>query len=342
MDLWLQGPGDGVDGEGINATGGNVLKQLLLLRVNVHGFRAALVNTGSFDWGHDQNIIVDCDLSENGYSTGGGLVYLGGSRTAFLGNNVSTVQRSGEHCLRIWYLNKGVLNHNVARDPKPTKQSLKLHAALGEPGASEYIVISGNTFRGDKWPVTIGPESSHNDQRIREILFSGNTIEPVSRTVTGLIVNAQDVTVRNNCFLGTAAFPAVRVFRRGDCSVQCEPPPARVDVYNNSAYTGDAAIAYRFVNVGVGYADIVVRNNLASAPNATGAQVIEGTPTRADHNLLTDQPGYLAPNAGDLSLIDGSEAIDAGVQLDGVTVDLRGTSRPQGAAVDIGAFEHIP
>lgn len=44
--------------------------------------------------------------------------------------------------------------------------------------------------------------------------------------------------------------------------------------------------------------------------------------------------------ATDLSLAAGSLAIDAGSATDAPATDLAGTARPQGAAVDIGAYEH--
>jgi MYXO-CTERM domain-containing protein len=49
---------------------------------------------------------------------------------------------------------------------------------------------------------------------------------------------------------------------------------------------------------------------------------------------------FADPGAGDLALRAGSPAIDRGV-VDGAPADdVAGTSRPQGAAIDIGAYEH--
>jgi predicted outer membrane repeat protein len=62
-------------------------------------------------------------------------------------------------------------------------------------------------------------------------------------------------------------------------------------------------------------------------------------------NVLTADPkiGQLADNGGatpTVALLAGSSAINAGVDY-GVTTDQRGVARPQGAGVDIGAFEYV-
>ena len=55
-------------------------------------------------------------------------------------------------------------------------------------------------------------------------------------------------------------------------------------------------------------------------------------------NLLNTNPLLVSP-PGDFRLQSGSPAINAGETLASVTVDHVGTSRPQGGAHDIGAYE---
>ena len=78
----------------------------------------------------------------------------------------------------------------------------------------------------------------------------------------------------------------------------------------------------------------VVRNNLTSA-----LSVSDGV--EADHNLIVKDPQALFVDlaAYDLRLRNGSEAIDAGSSELAPARDAAGTSRPQGSAIDIGAYE---
>ena len=64
---------------------------------------------------------------------------------------------------------------------------------------------------------------------------------------------------------------------------------------------------------------------------------VDGVVTGGAHSLTGD-PLFIAPGAGDYHLGKGSAAIDAGTDM-GVTHDLDRVARPQGANVDIGAYE---
>jgi len=81
--------------------------------------------------------------------------------------------------------------------------------------------------------------------------------------------------------------------------------------------------------------NIVIRNNLVETITLEAESSVE------DHNLLFDNPAELFVDISvfDLRLLDGAAAIDAGSAEDAPVFDFDGISRPQGAAVDIGAFE---
>ncbi len=104
---------------------------------------------------------------------------------------------------------------------------------------------------------------------------------------------------------------------------------------------------------------VLVRNN-AVAGNLSFEIAFEGIdPSGAtlDHNLVDGWDGYpgelcgtdcqvgdplwVAPASGDLHLQAGSPAVDHGSALLAPTDDLDGIPRPQGAAVDIGAYELV-
>jgi len=67
-------------------------------------------------------------------------------------------------------------------------------------------------------------------------------------------------------------------------------------------------------------------------------------PSQAAHpsNLAVRPDTFVDVAARNYALRPGAAAIDAGVELSGVTTDRAGTSRPQGARTDVGAYEWIP
>ncbi len=79
----------------------------------------------------------------------------------------------------------------------------------------------------------------------------------------------------------------------------------------------------------------LVRNNLVTAIN------VEGDGVTVDHNLIvTDLAAHFVdPLAFDLRLLPTSTAIDAGAAEEAPSLDHAGVPRPQGLAVDVGAFE---
>jgi len=65
------------------------------------------------------------------------------------------------------------------------------------------------------------------------------------------------------------------------------------------------------------------------------------TPT-GSNNLVNMDPRFVNGANGDFHLIAGSPAIDAADPAATSAVDFDGTSRPQGAGRDLGAFEYKP
>ncbi|MDI1483388.1 right-handed parallel beta-helix repeat-containing protein [Polyangium sp. y55x31] len=87
--------------------------------------------------------------------------------------------------------------------------------------------------------------------------------------------------------------------------------------------------------------DVVVRNNLA-----TDLQ-LEGTNVTDDHNTKLELADlatfFVAPASFDLHLLPGSPAVDTGSPEMAPALDIEGIPRPQGAGVDLGAYEwHEP
>jgi hypothetical protein len=82
---------------------------------------------------------------------------------------------------------------------------------------------------------------------------------------------------------------------------------------------------------------VVVRNNLATDYS------LEGTSIVADHNLeITSAPALFVAPPFDLHLRPGTAAVDAGSATLAPRLDVEGIRRPQGAGVDLGAYERCP
>lgn len=79
-----------------------------------------------------------------------------------------------------------------------------------------------------------------------------------------------------------------------------------------------------------------VKNNIVYN---NGSGIINDATNTALLNNFTSDPQFADATRFDLSLRTGSPAIDAGVALSAVTTDIRGVSRPQGGAYDVGAYE---
>lgn len=80
----------------------------------------------------------------------------------------------------------------------------------------------------------------------------------------------------------------------------------------------------------------LVRNNLTTALNLSDTGVTQ------DHNLVIQDPGtlFVNPAGFDLHLLPGAaDAIDKGSSEQSPATDLEGVPRPQGAGVDLGAYE---
>ncbi|HEU0030603.1 MAG TPA: choice-of-anchor Q domain-containing protein [Kofleriaceae bacterium] len=87
----------------------------------------------------------------------------------------------------------------------------------------------------------------------------------------------------------------------------------------------------------------------------TGTNVISSPSCSANHTLLSPQsiqvgstnllgvdPAFVSQGTGDFHLQAGSPALDKGDPTVVNPIDFDGTSRPQGAAADLGAFERVP
>jgi hypothetical protein len=228
-------------------------------------------------------------------------------------------------------------------------------------GIGIYSVSANSLFEGNLIDGCRGGGIEINYDGNRNSIFRNNTIRnigilspwgPVSGTWTG----------------GTGRPTFGRGFAVGGAGVFGPNGPTNNQIYNNIMYnikgsTGESRcfsfwagsssnlIANNIchnvdtsyvVNCFTTHSNTTIQNNIFSqtpiAPNVCGT--LKGTITNNLTNPNVSATFVNAPS-GDFHLKQGSPAINAGTTIVGIYTDFTGTSRPQGAAYDMGAFEYV-
>lgn len=179
------------------------------------------------------------------------------------------------------------------------------------PGGVENIDVSGNTVRN----ITAGEGielSTEGRGSLMNIRVFNNVVQGVNKN--GIVLYAHPS--------GTGAATAVTFMNN--------------TVYANTRY------GVRVDWPSTRASGIHAQNNIAWLNGYGDWSVAAGSAATADHNLWGTDPKFVNAAAGDFHLRAGSPAIDTGSAAGAPSVDLAGTSRPQGAGFDIGAFELKP
>jgi parallel beta-helix repeat protein len=134
------------------------------------------------------------------------------------------------------------------------------------------------------------------------------------------VLNSDGVDIVNNTLYQNSQHPKISdgeicVIKSGD-----------VKVYNNILY----ALKDRPANTVQDANDTVFDYNIVFNGSLSG---------RPLHNIIGENPLFLNEKRHGFYLQDKSPAIDAGTKLLKPATDIRGVERPQGRAVDIGAYE---
>jgi hypothetical protein len=373
MDLEFDGQG----GTNVNAVvGAGASSQMTFLRLNIHNTKngiqfseSILVLLGAPHALYDQLTIANSTI-QNLDDGGGPLVFNGGvgmflqaNRLAVLGNSIVNTEEA-EHVLRIQFTNKAAIQANDLRRPAATKHALTLRAVtIGTASTSSFttqgVVISDNLLEGGlgNLPFQIQPSASSEDQRLANIVVDGNLVRSGSNAQAGVIVSADEITLRNNIFnLSGGTVYQCMIFERSGA----EPSHSGMFIYNNTCFTGDTTVnplRLVFLNgAAATLSNIMIKNNLGWAPNSTGVSAVllnlgagvsitggSGTfGNSLDAQIQSTDPNFaggMTPvTVSDFAVNAGSYAINAGVVVP-VFADIRRILRPQGVAFDIGATE---
>lgn len=332
----------GPAGPGVTVQGVN----LLILRLKAVDWNDGI---GWGDWTpiystpHDGMFIVE---SESTSPSGTYEAYVGGRRIALLGNYFHDTGSS--HVLRVWQAHKGVISNNQCARPGGQRHALKLHGPELNDGRPEtrWVTITDNVFRASgtsQWTVSMGSQSDIQAEAdpVSHLQFERNIFTGSASLIADIETEASHTIFRNNIFDDTLSPSNVSfLYVQRNAYV---PAPTDIRLYNNTTYrgvnaTGSDAI---FLQTSSEVTNLRVRNNLMSVPSTGSATLISGTGGAgwaADHNLLLSSA---LPNAaaGDFSVASGSPAVDAGATLQEIRSDFRGTARPIGNGVDVGAVE---
>lgn len=225
-------------------------------------------------------------------------------------------------------------------------------------GTNQDIDLGWNQVDGQKGARSIQVYGHLDGDRVEDVLIHDNLL--TGAELNNIVLGGSDgatnilgkVDVYNNVIVGS-----------GDPGLRINDPEGTVNVFHNVLYdNGSPGLAGSTAQLYVeraGVGRVTVRNNVFFAVGAEsyvtndavdGDAVIvasnnlffgaDGCPAW-DASCVSADPSFEDAAALDFRLGASSPAIDQGTDT-GIARDYLGVGRPQGAAYDIGAFEHAP
>jgi PKD domain-containing protein len=219
----------------------------------------------------------------------------------------------------------------------------------------EHIIIERNLFMADGCTrrallIIADDVTVRNNIFVTDRASVIDTVEHIAIPKYPLIAGSRRVHIYNNTAVD---------LRKGNFDLRfVEVEAAEVqglEIKNNILYApgleGDGCAALRVANKTV-FTRLAADHNLWHLPEVAGGVVVRDVGTRTGYSLPAwrqlgqgqhsreDDPRLVSPDHGHYLLQPGSPAIDAGETVPAVFESMNGVSRPQGAAPDMGAFEH--
>lgn len=189
----------------------------------------------------------------------------------------------------------------------------------GEEIAGHDVLFEGNR-------CDLPPASEWNDGAAKAFQGTGNTYNLmfVNNLIVADLLSSFEDTCRNVAFFHNTFIGSGHLYSQGLQFENCLGP---VLIKDNVFYRQDNGIGHIWaVNTPVEAGYNCIYRERGSPPRPPDVGDVWNVDPRLDseYHLLPDSP-----------------CIDAGIDL-GVSVDMIGTPRPQGAGVDMGAFEFVP
>lgn len=241
------------------------------------------------------------------------------------------------------------VHDNVVRD-QPKGRGIVV-AAGGEAAKSSYLIehvkIEANYIQRN---FGNGVEIS-SLQQCDDLNGQASTCVDPGMPMT---MRISDVVIDNNVIVDTGS-TGVIVWRESSPSKYGVATVDGVRIQNNTIVGSALSRTWGGgISVQEAVTGTIIRNDLVSGNRTWQIRDLSGVST-IDHNLIDGFRGYTGevrgsayiegdprfvnPSAGDFHLGGYSPAVDKGNALLAPATDLDGTLRPQGAAVDIGAYE---
>jgi hypothetical protein len=236
------------------------------------------------------------------------------------GNEALTVAGSGPF---------QITSNRVHNPSSNTTQTLKEGLDIKQ-GSHDGKVIGNELFNIGKAALYVDAYDKHT----YNITIEANRLHDVRMGITlaselgGLLEN---VAVQNNV-VWNVYYAGIRTF---DQVSSANHPMQDIRYTNNTVYASGTGINVSNTQI----TNFVVRNNIV-AGNTSAFSFANASLVTQDHNLASGDPCYVNPAAGDFHLRANSPAINAGSGVSAPSSDADGVARPQGAAVDIGAYEY--
>lgn len=290
-------------------------------------------------------------------------VFWGGRFNTIIGAH-NVVPPTDTHCYRNTYSDRLYIHNNTIPQTIPSqgRQAIKMHhrnyadVSGGElnfgTGYGEYNVIDQNYMYGSgNWIATFGPQNGAIDERIRNVIFSRNTVAHGPPGIGVILPSCDDVRVRNNVYIitgtyGSPGYPINISQRWADLPSTAQPHPSGHVYHNNTCWVADpdpdGGWYVNFITNDEMADDVSAYNNLLADADGAGKVRINpgGSGFSNGFNLSSDEPhGMIDPENLDFRLSAGSDAIDAGTSAFPAVYDFAGNQRT--LPYDIGAYEYV-
>jgi MYXO-CTERM domain-containing protein len=228
-----------------------------------------------------------------------------------------------------------IVRRNVSHDNNANGLHMNGDVSLGGDGLIEDAVVEGNVFYGNG---AAGGSAINCDgcQRalIQNNLAYDNHASGISLYAIDAAMGAQDNIVVNNTIVVAAD---------GRWALNIQDGSTGNTAYNNVLLNlGDGGSIDISMDSLPGFvSDFNVTADLFTTDGGTPLTLAEWqAQTGQDASSLVAAPDSIFVDAGaDFHLAAGSSPVDAGTAMNAPATDLEGVPRPQGAAVDIGAYE---